>query len=171
MSAAPPRRLSASQRIEIVAALLLLTVAVAGVVYVPDLVSGWAFAMPGTTDTALSPTFFPTLIFTLLGCAAVNMGLTALMRTAVLPLLEMSRSEWGRMLGVAILVVVYLVGLNLVGFVIASAIFVIAVNAFLGNRNYLAVVSISVIAPLMISVAFRYGLNVILPPSALGIGF
>src|SRR5690606_8091231 len=103
--------------------------------------------------------------------AALNMAITALFRQQVLPFLEMSASEWRRTACVTAMIIAYFIGMRVIGFMLASALFVMATTLMLGYRKYLRTVAVGLLAPLAIGLGFRFGLNVILPSGLFGVGF
>ena len=164
MSEAPrPTLIRASRIVEILSAACVLAIAVAGFIAVPELVSGWRFVMPGTTDAALTPTFFPRLAFILLGVTALGVMMTSPVRREELPIVTMTGEDWRRFGGALALVVLYVMGARLFGFLPASIAFVASLALYSGYRNLLVIGLASVLAPLMVLLAFRYGLRVLLP--------
>jgi uncharacterized Tic20 family protein len=152
-----------SRRAEIAAAAVLTAVGLVGFVVVPNFVSGWAFQMPGTTDAALAPTFFPRLAMALIVVAGLGVILSAPQRAERLPLVDMSRSEWLRFACVVAAILAFFLGLRVVGFVPASIVFIAAISVMLGYRRPIVVAAASILAPVLIVLAFRYGLKVLLP--------
>lgn len=161
-----PRTLSGhdtSRKAEIVAASVLLIVAAGGFIAVPQLVSGWAFAMPGTTDSALTPTFFPRLAMVLLALTSFSVLIGAASRTDVIPLVEMTREDWRRVGAIFGLILLFFLGLRFIGFVPASALFVAAVALLLGYRRWMVLAVVAVVGAALVALVFRYGLKVQLP--------
>jgi hypothetical protein len=152
---------------EIAAASVFLVGAAVGYIAVPQLVSGWAFAMPGTTDAALAPTFFPRLAMVLLALASLGVLLSVPARTDTIPLLEMSAEDWRRVATVLGLVLLFFVGLQIVGFIAAAGLFIAATSMLLGYGRPAVVAAVAIAAPLLIAFSFRYGLRVLLPESIL----
>lgn len=152
-----------SRQIEATLAIAVLAVAISGFFAIPNLVSGWAFVMPGTTDGALQPTFFPRLAMVLLGLAAGNLLLTAWQRDDTVPLMRMDRQDWRRVGVSGGLIAAYLLALPKVGFLIASAAFIAATALTSGYRRYWIVALVAVAAPITIMLGFRYALRVLLP--------
>lgn len=159
----PPSRARVSRIVEVISTAGMLGLAVAGFLAVPQLVSGWRFVMPGTTDAALSPTFFPRLAFVLIGVTATLVMLTAFLRQDELPIAKMCTEDWLRFGGSLGLVVLYVTATGWVGFLPASIVFVAAMALLSGYRNYMVIALTSVLAPLSVLIAFRYGLRVLLP--------
>lgn len=155
--------LDGSRKAEIVAAAVLTAIGVAGFFAVPQFVSGWAFQMPGTTDAALAPTFFPRLAMALIAASGLGVILSAPARTERLPLLDMSRQDWVRFAAVLAAILCLFAGIKIVGFVPASMAFIAAVSVMLGYRRGPVVAAAAIIAPILIVIAFRYGLKVLLP--------
>lgn len=157
----------ASRTAEIIAASIVLIGTVAGYLAVPQLVSGWAFAMPGTTDAALAPTFFPRVAMILVALASLGVLLSASSRTDTIPLVEMSREDWTRAGTLLVLVLLLFLGMRIVGFVAASALFIATTSLLLGYRRPALVAAAAIAAPLLIVLSFRYGLKVLLPQGIL----
>jgi putative tricarboxylic transport membrane protein len=153
----------ASRRAEIVTSLIFLVGAVGGFLAVPHLVSGWAFVMPGTTDSALTPTFFPRLAMVLLALTSLCMLLSAVSRTDVIPLVEMTSEDWKRVGTIFGLILLFFLGLPLIGFVPAAALFIGAVAFLLGYKRFLIVGAVAIAGSVLIAAVFRYGLKVQLP--------
>jgi putative tricarboxylic transport membrane protein len=143
--------------------LILLVGAVGGFIAVPYLVSGWAFVMPGTTDSALTPTFFPRLAMVLLAITSLSVFLSARSRTDVVPLVEMTPEDWRRVGTVFGLILLFFLGLRFIGFIPAAAIFIAAISLLLGYMRWVVVAAVAIIASVLIAVVFRYGLKVQLP--------
>jgi len=164
-------RLDGSRRAELAAALFLLVFAVAGYFAVPTQVSGWVFSMPGTTDNALTPTFFPLLAMVLLGLTVLGVLVTTPYRRGEIPLLATARDEWRRMGLVTALVLLYIGGIVVIGFIVASMLFIAVTALALGYRSNVTLAVTAIVVPLATAIAFRFGLRVILPAGYLGLGF
>ena len=164
-----PRRpgILASRLVEAGTAAVCIALAIAGFIAVPDLVSGWRFAMPGISDGALAPTFFPRLAMVLLGVSALAMLLTAPARRDVLPIVSMTAEDWRRFGAALGLILGYVVAARLVGFLPASVVFIAAMALLSGYRNLPVIALAAVLAPLAVFLSFRYGLRVLLPPGTL----
>lgn len=165
------RTLDGSRVAEVAAAVVVLAAAVGGFLSVPYFVSGWAFVMPGTTDTSLAPTFFPRIAMVVLGVAALGVMVTAGVRRDVVPLLEMVGEDWRRVGAIMLGIVAYFAALKFVGFLLASMVFMSVVPVILGYRRWATVITVALVAPLAIALVFRYGLKVILPAGLLGLPF
>lgn len=133
----------------------------------PDLVHGWAFSIPGTTDVALEPVFFPRLASLLLVAASVLVFVTIPMRPNVLPAVETAAAEYGRVgLGLAA-ILVYLVSVVTLGFVVSTVVFISAASYAGGYRNLVIAVPIAAIVAVSLRLVFRFGLHVGLPEGLL----
>jgi putative tricarboxylic transport membrane protein len=152
-----------SRKAEIVTSSIFLICAVGGFIAVPQLVSGWAFVMPGTTDSALTPTFFPRLAMVLLSLTSVCVLFSAAARTDVIPLVEMTREDWKRVGTIFGLILLFFLGLRLIGFVPAATLFIAAVALLLGYKRVMIVGAVAIAGSVLIAVVFRYGLKVQLP--------
>lgn len=145
--------------------LALLLVLLGAVLYIeaPSFVSGWAFNIPGTTDVALAPVFFPRLAAILIVLAALGVLLTMRMRTGPLPLLETGKEAYLKSIAGLAGITALIVLVPITGFVVTSAVFVILAAALGGYRNWLVLIPVAIAAPLILWFVFRYGLYVGLP--------
>jgi len=158
-----PQAIRASRVVEVITAACFIGLAVAGYQAVPSLVTGWRFVMPGTTDAALAPTFFPRLAMVLVGITAAGVMLSALLRREEIPLVTMSREDWRRFGTTLALIVAYVAGARVIGFLAASILFVAAVTVLSGYRNWLVIALASIVAPVAVLLVFRHALRVLLP--------
>lgn len=143
--------------------LLLILLGIALYIAAPSVVAGWAFNIPGTTDVALAPAFFPRLAAVLIVLAALSVLLTMRMRTGPLPLLDTSREAYSKAFLGAIAILVTIVLVPVTGFVVTSAVFVILVAFAGGYRNLLILVPAAIVTPIILWFVFRHGLHVGLP--------
>ncbi|WP_336744026.1 tripartite tricarboxylate transporter TctB family protein [Aureimonas altamirensis] len=157
-----------SRRWEAGVALALLCGAVALFLAVPTLVSGWAFTMPGTTDNALQPSFFPRAVLVLLGLAAAAVLATGRIRKDSIPLVSTPRDEWLQLLRVLATVIAYFACIRLIGFQLASMLYVPATALAVGFRRPLLVAAVALGFPVCTWAVFRYGLGVMLPSGPFG---
>lgn len=146
---------------------------------IDDFVKGWAFAMPGTTDSALAPATFPSMILWLVAAlAAANLALALRARareTAQDALDGASPPTDGddamttgpaTPLRVAVVIgacLLYLLSLSGLGFVLASSIAIGGGALAVGYRRIPTLVLTAGILPAATWYAFRYGMKVILP--------
>ncbi|MCY4542487.1 MAG: tripartite tricarboxylate transporter TctB family protein [Rhodobacteraceae bacterium] len=145
---------------------LAATVLVAGVslfILAPDLVRGWAFSIPGTTDVALEPVFFPRLASLLLSLSAILVLATIPLRTHPLPALATSAGEYLRVGAGLAGILVYLLAVVTLGFVVSTVAFVTLATVAGGYRNFLVIVPVALIVAVTLRVVFRFGLHVGLP--------
>ncbi len=156
-----------SRKAEIAAASILLLAAAAGFAAVPKLVAGWAFVMPGMTDTALSPSFFPRLALVCVGVTSLGVIVTASRRDDVIPLMMMKSEDWTRVILVTTLILAFFVGMTIVGFGLSAGLFIAAAGRLLGYERHGMLLATAVIAPVLVVLIFRYGLNVLLPSGIL----
>jgi len=129
----------------------------------PQYVSDWAFNIPGTTDVALTPSFFPRLAASVVAVASLLVLLTIPLRSEPLPIEQTSRAELARVVLGLTGISVYLIGVTLVGFVTSSVLFIIFGSWLGGYRRPIPLIVTAVITALAIRVVFRFGLNVNLP--------
>ena len=86
--------MSQGQKLEFILAFIVLIAGVMLFVYSPTLVRGWAFSIPGTTDVALEPVFFPRLASVFVCLSALNLLITIPLRTIDLPAVTTKRKEY-----------------------------------------------------------------------------
>ena len=145
---------------------LAAIVFVAGVflfIKAPDLVRGWAFSIPGTTDVALEPSFFPRLGSLLLSVSALLVLATIPLRTHPLPAVGTSSSDYVRV-GIGLAgILAYLLAVVTFGFVVSSIVFITAATIAGGYRNLLVILPVAITIALALRVVFRFGLHVGLP--------
>lgn len=135
-------------------------------------VRGWAFAMPGTTDSSLAPATFPRLILSIACLIAILCFLSEMVSPskpqsvdtpeagtrAVTPLM---------VLGLLSFCVSYLLLMPRLGFTTTS-ILALALGAILvGWRKWIPLAVVALLLPPATWFAFRYGMRVILPQFSL----
>jgi hypothetical protein len=152
-----------SRRAETIAASIIFLAAVAGFIAVPQLVAGWAFVMPGMTDNALAPSFFPRLALSFVAIAALGVVATTRSRDEVLPILTMNREDWQRVAQVVALTVGFFIGMVTIGFGVSAGLFIATAGWLLGYERRGMLLGTAIIAPVVIVLVFRYGLSVLLP--------
>jgi hypothetical protein len=152
-----------ARAVEVGAGLFVALLAGAGFMAVPRLVSGWAFAIPGTTDSAMAPTFFPRLALAVTATFGILVAATAPLRTDPLPLLAMTRTNWLRIAALMALSLAYLVALRLFGFVLSSIALMLLLPVVVGYRRPIPLVATALLLPPIVSYVFWYGLKVALP--------
>ena len=130
---------------------------------VPQLVSGWAFAIPGATDNAMTPTFFPRVALAITAAFGILVALTVFQRSDPLPLLAMTRARWMRIGALFVINAAYLATMRLFGFVFSSMVLMVALPLLVGYRNIIAVIATALVMPPAVSLIFWYGLKVALP--------
>ena len=129
----------------------------------PDLVRGWAFSIPGTTDVALEPVFFPRLASLLLAASALLVMATVPLRSGALPAERTGSDAYQRVcLGLAG-ILVYLIGVVTLGFVVSTVTFVSIASVAGGYRNLLVIVPVALAVAVALRLIFRFGLHVGLP--------
>lgn len=133
----------------------------------PNLVRGWAFTIPGTTDVALEPAFFPRLASLLLAAASLLVAATIPLRTAVLPAVTTSPEAYARVGAGALGILIYLIGVVTLGFVVSTVIFVTAASFAGGYRDLRITVPAAVCVAVALRLVFRFGLHVGLPEGIL----
>lgn len=132
-------------------------------VIAPHFVRSWAFKVPGTTDVALEPAFFPRLSAILMCAAALVVLVTLPMRKGPLPLSELGRHGYANVaLGLAG-ILAYLLMLHVLGFVTSSALFIVAATWVSGYRRPIVVLVTAVLVSFALRYVFRFGLHVNLP--------
>lgn len=162
-----PMRLTRGQAAELTAALVVAALAVAGHVAVPHMVSGWAFVIPGTTDGAMTPAFFPRVALATTATFALAVALTVPMRADPLPLMEMTRLRWTRLGALLATSFAYLAGLWLFGFTLSSIALILALGWLVGYPMKLPLLATAFLLPPAVSWIFWYGLKAQLPAGQL----
>jgi hypothetical protein len=155
--------LNRDRAVEVAAALVVAALAGAGFLAVPQLVAGWAFAIPGTTDGPMAPTFFPRVAFATTAVFALLVVATAATRSDRLPLLAMKASNWLRLATLLAMMLAYLGGLRLFGFVPSSIVLMLVLPLLVGYRRPLPVLVTALAVPPVIALIFWHGLKVALP--------
>ncbi len=145
------------------AALFVAALAIAGFLAVPQVVSGWAFDIPGTTDSAMTPTFFPRIALAVTASFAILVAVTAFSRSDPLPLLTMTRTNWLRIGSLLVINVAYLAAMRLFGFVLSSIVLMLVLPLLAGYRKKSAIVVTALVLPPVVTLIFWYGLKVALP--------
>jgi hypothetical protein len=153
--------------LEVWAALAVAVIASIGFVAVPNLVAGWAFVIPGTTDAAMAPTFFPRVALGMTIATSLLVIVTASMRSEALPLSAMSGPRWRRLAQLLVINAAYFVGLRWIGFILSSAALLIVVPLLVGYRKVVPLLLTAAILPPVIWLLFWYGLRVVLPTGRL----
>lgn len=136
-------------------------------VIAPSFVRGWAFNIPGTTDIALAPSFFPRLTAILLAIASLIVLATIPLRNEPISLLSTKAAEYRNVALGIVGILLYLVGVDLLGFVTSSAVFVIVATWLGGYRRPIIVVATAIAVAFALRAIFRFGLNVNLPTGLL----
>ena len=133
----------------------------------PDLVRGWAFTIPGTTDVALEPVFFPRLASLLLSASALLVIATIPLRSGALPAVGTGFAEYARV-GIGLAgILVYLIGVVALGFVVSTVIFVTVASVVGGYRNLIVILPTAIGVAVALRLVFRFGLHVGLPEGIL----
>lgn len=133
----------------------------------PNLVRGWAFSIPGTTDVALEPVFFPRLASSLLISSALLVLATIPLRSGSLPAIETGSDAYLRAGAGLAGILVYLLSVVSLGFVVSTVVF-ITVGSFVGGYRRLAiVVPVAIGVAVALRLVFRFGLHVGLPEGLL----
>jgi hypothetical protein len=156
-------RLTRDQLAEITVALVVAAIAGIGYLAVPNMVSGWAFVIPGTTDSAMTPAFFPRVALATTATFALAVAVTAPMRADPLPLLQMTRARWLRFGALFVTSLAYLGGLWLFGYTISSIALILALALLVGYPMKLPMLATAFLLPPIVSWIFWYGLKAQLP--------
>ena len=161
----PARRVS--RIIEI--ALSVFFLMVSAIVYLlgPRLVQGWVFTVPGTTDAALTPAFFPRLSTILIALAASSILVTLPLRRNALPFIVTEPGGYRNVFVGLIGVLCYIAIVYFLGFVVASTLFITIATMVGGYRRWTVVVPSAIFVSVCLRLIFRYGLHVQLPEGLL----
>jgi putative tricarboxylic transport membrane protein len=131
--------------------------------YAPDLVRGWAFTIPGTTDVALEPVFFPRLASSLTFIASLNLLITIPLRSDNVPASETNLESYMKVgLGLG-LILLYLFSIFFIGFITSTIIFIFTMSFVSGYKNWKVILIAAIFVSLILQIIFRYGLHVNLP--------
>lgn len=133
----------------------------------PDVVRGWAFHIPGTTDVALEPAFFPRVASVLLTVSALLLVATIPLRKGALPARETSSAAYLRVAAGLGGILVYLLSVVYLGFVVSTIVFIILGSIAGGYRNILVIVPAAIAVAIALRLVFRFGLHVGLPTGIL----
>lgn len=140
-------------------------------------VSGWAFAMPGTTDAALAPATFPRMILWLVALVALANSIGEAIgffkhrpcgstSDAMSNDLERGPLTAVRAAGILAGVVLYLWSLPVFGFIVTSTSAIVLGSRIVGYRRWPVIIATAVILPSITWYSFRYGMKVILPEAS-----
>ena len=113
------------------------------------------------------PSFFPRTALVFVGLTALGVIATASRRDDVIPLMTMKSEDWKRVILVTALVLAFFVGMTVLGFGLSAGLFIAAAGRLLGYDRVRTLLATAVIAPVLIVLVFRYGLNVLLPSGIL----
>ncbi|MCY4463877.1 MAG: tripartite tricarboxylate transporter TctB family protein [Albidovulum sp.] len=133
----------------------------------PDLVRGWAFTIPGTTDVALEPDFFPRLSSIVLAAAAIIVFATIPLRTDTLPAVGTTAESYFRVCAGLGGILIYLICVVFLGFVVSTVLFVACATVAGGYRNLLVIIPTAICVAVLLRLVFRFGLHVGLPVGVL----
>jgi len=129
----------------------------------PDLVRGWAFTIPGTTDVALEPVFFPRLASILTGIASLNLLITIPLRSENIPACETNIASYKKVTLGLLLILIYLFCIMFIGFVVSTIVFICTMTFISGYKNWKITLMVAIFVSLILRIIFRYGLHVNLP--------
>lgn len=159
--------MSHGQKLELTLAIIVLIAGVMLFIYSPTLVRGWAFSIPGTTDVALEPVFFPRLASVFVCLSALNLLITIPLRRIDLPAVTTKRIEYLKVILGLLGIFIYLLSVLFFGFVVSTVIFVTLMSYFGGYKNIAISFGVAVAVSLLLRLIFRYGLHVNLPQGLL----
>jgi len=159
--------MSQGQKLEFMLAIIVLIAGVMLFLYSPTLVRGWAFSIPGTTDVALEPVFFPRLASVFVCLSALNLLITIPLRRIDLPAVTTNRKEYLKVTLGLLGIFFYLLSVLFFGFVVSTVIFVGLMSYFGGYKNIAISFGVAVAVSFLLRLIFRYGLHVNLPQGLL----
>ena len=121
--------MSSGRKLEAIFAVIVLITGIVLYLYSPSLVRGWAFTIPGTTDVALEPVFFPRLASILICLSSLNLLLTIPLRgKSLLPAQTTPKSDYLKVIFGLVGIFIYLISILYFGYVISTIIFVVSVS-------------------------------------------
>ena len=112
-------------------------------------------------DSGFDPAFFPRI---LLACWVI-VALCLLVRSVTAPAMQAEPQNGLRLLGSVVLVALYALGVGTIGFLFATIPFVAVTIGFLGFRQPVVTLLVSVLFPLLTWYAFVHLMNIPLPVS------
>lgn len=148
-------------------AAILLAAGVALFILAPQLVRGWAFVIPGTTDVALEPSFFPRLASAAVVLSATTVLATMPLRHDALPVEALTLGSLGKVAIGLFGIVAYLALIGSLGFVVSSSIFIVLTTWLGGYRRMVILVPTAIAVSVALRLVFRFGLHVGLPTGLL----
>jgi putative tricarboxylic transport membrane protein len=110
---------------------------------------------------AMGPAFFPRIVLACIGVMSVFVVIETLRQPAA----RVALAGLGRVIGLFSIAVAYGGAITLIGFTLASIIFVVAVAAALGYRRWVVVIPVAVIYAFSVWLLFEKVLLIILPSS------
>ena len=153
--------MSSGRKLEAIFAVIVLITGIVLYLYSPSLVRGWAFTIPGTTDVALEPVFFPRLASILICLSSLNLLLTIPLRgKSLLPAQTTPKSDYLKVIFGLVGIFIYLICILYFGYVISTIIFVVSLSYIGGYKNLLVSFSTAILVTILLRIIFRYGLHV-----------
>lgn len=142
----------------------LLTAVVCLAVSVTYMICARTYPNLSPSYLAVSAAFFPTIVAAVMIVCSLFMLIKAIIKPkqyeALTP--EMKR---GYLRGLLTILVsfLYVLAFKPVGYILSSMLAVFALMVIFGNRKWLLMCIITIVFPVLLYVAFRYGLNIKLP--------
>ncbi len=119
---------------------------------------------------ALSPLFFPRLVAVGVGLLGGLLFFRGRSRPDTLRAGEgfrLPRQDAARVGGTLALLVLYLAGLDTLGYLLATPLALVALKVFLGARRWVVIGAVAVVTTVAIYLGFQKGMSIILPEGTL----
>lgn len=131
--------------------LFLVVLSIAGIVYT---------ATHGFKSTiGLSPGFFPTFVFAVIGIC----GLALVIKSLRLKERSWPKFKWGKLGAIIGMLLVYIVLMELIGFIISTALFLVASMLFYGERRLKVLIPVTVCVTAVVFLLWTFVFNIPLP--------
>lgn len=118
-------------------------------------------------QATLSPDLLPRITIVLFAIVSVTLGTSALRKKSDGIIEKADRNTFFKVISVFLMTYTYIYALYLVGFLIASPVFVVALVTFFGFRDWRYIVPLALLFPTTLSYFFWYSFQVILPEGSL----
>lgn len=118
---------------------------------------------------AVSAAFFPTIVSAIMVAVSLIMLLFAFIKPDIVEISDATKRAYIRGLLAILICVIYVAIFKPVGYIVSSVLAVFAMMLVFGNRKWKQMIIISVVFPVLLYLAFYYGLSTNLPSGVLGL--